>query len=592
MRILLPATVALLFVFAVAPPSPAIAQENEDAEITRMAKEHYKLGLEAFKAGKYPEAIKELKKAYLLKRLPPLLVNIAKTYEKLGDNENAIYYYKKYLAEAPPEAKDRADVKQAIEDLQKPKAPPPEEGAGEEQPPEAAPPEEGVRPTKKRRAPPPEAAEEAPPEEAPPATTKKKRAAPPPEEGEAQPPPVEEEAPPPPPKRKRAAPPPEEGEAQPPPVEEAAPPPPPRRRAAPPPAAPEETPRAAGTPMPTEWSHSPIDAAPPGQPIDVRVQTPVMKGVKVYLYFRAPGQADFTPVLMKRHGAEKIGRIPGEATGGKSIQYYIEAKNSAGAVVKNSGTAVDPNIVMIDPSAPPQVAGGGAAEEGGAEGEEGGAPSEGGAVAVAPTERESKREMERKLEEEAAPLSPEAQRERQKEEAARAEEAKKGPRFLGALGWSGIGLAAAGLVVAGVGAGLGFYYASYYSNLVHNDAAQNGNCYANAGVTGKNGECFFNDPTFAAGQTDLAFQTNGNTWTWVGIGTLAAGGAMIAGGMAMFAVDYVKHHPSHGSKAAPPAKKKRHRSDDESSASPVLRSLTVAPSIGLHGGGLSAGFSF
>ena len=42
--------------------APAIvhAQDAEDAEITRMAKEHYKLGVDAFKAGKYPEAIKEL----------------------------------------------------------------------------------------------------------------------------------------------------------------------------------------------------------------------------------------------------------------------------------------------------------------------------------------------------------------------------------------------------------------------------------------------------------------------------------------------------------------------------------------------------
>src|SRR5437667_6621813 len=114
MRTILCAALCALFL---AVPTVARAQDAEDAEITRMAKEHYKLGLEAFNAKKYPEAIKELKKAYVLKRLPPLLINIAKTYEAMGDLDNAIYYYKKYLAEAPPEAKDRDQIKQAVDDL-------------------------------------------------------------------------------------------------------------------------------------------------------------------------------------------------------------------------------------------------------------------------------------------------------------------------------------------------------------------------------------------------------------------------------------------------------------------------------------------
>ena len=77
-------------------------ESNDEAEITAMAKEHYKLGLDAYKAGKYPDAIKELKKAYLLKRLPALLLNIGATYRKMNDLDNAVYYYKKYLAEAVP----------------------------------------------------------------------------------------------------------------------------------------------------------------------------------------------------------------------------------------------------------------------------------------------------------------------------------------------------------------------------------------------------------------------------------------------------------------------------------------------------------
>src|SRR6478752_3413585 len=93
------ALVAAIFISVA--PSVARAESSDEAEITAMAKEHYKLGLDAYKAGKYPEAIKELKKAYLLKRLPALLLNIGATYRKMGDVDNAIYYYKKYLTEAP-----------------------------------------------------------------------------------------------------------------------------------------------------------------------------------------------------------------------------------------------------------------------------------------------------------------------------------------------------------------------------------------------------------------------------------------------------------------------------------------------------------
>jgi tetratricopeptide (TPR) repeat protein len=96
--------------------TPAFARGGDDAEVTRMAKEHYKSGLEAYEAGNYPTAIKELKKAYLLKRLPALLLNIGATYRKMNDNDNAISYYKKYLTEAP-EARDRGEVEKIVSEL-------------------------------------------------------------------------------------------------------------------------------------------------------------------------------------------------------------------------------------------------------------------------------------------------------------------------------------------------------------------------------------------------------------------------------------------------------------------------------------------
>src|SRR4051812_28745833 len=86
-------------------PTISLAEDAEDAEVTKMAKEHYKLGLDAYKNGKYDVAIKELKKAYLLKRIPALLLNIGATYRKMGDFDLALHFYKKYLDEAPPDAR-------------------------------------------------------------------------------------------------------------------------------------------------------------------------------------------------------------------------------------------------------------------------------------------------------------------------------------------------------------------------------------------------------------------------------------------------------------------------------------------------------
>ena len=69
-------------------------------------------------------------------------------------------------------------------------------------------------------------------------------------------------------------------------------------------------------------AHTPVDAAPPGQPVDIRVQMPVMKGVKVKVYFRKEGQANFDSLELKRRGNEKVARIPGDVAQGKACLLY------------------------------------------------------------------------------------------------------------------------------------------------------------------------------------------------------------------------------------------------------------------------------
>ena len=275
--------------------------EDEDPEVVAEAKKHYKLGQDAYAEAKYDVAIKELKKAYLLKRIPAILVNIASTYRKTHDYEMALYFYRKFLSESAPDDKQRPSVETSIVETEK-------ERDAANQPKQLEP----ARPAVEMAKP---AAEPAKPA-AKPAT--EPAAKPEAKSGAASPAPATASAP--------------EPAAQGEPAAEAA---------------------RSDKPA-TEWAHTPIDAVPPGQPVDVRVQMPVMKGVKVKAFYRKEGQANFDSVELKRRGNEKVARLPEAVSAGRTFQYYVEARDAAGTLVKNSGSQDSPNIVLVDPTARPQ----------------------------------------------------------------------------------------------------------------------------------------------------------------------------------------------------------------------------------------------
>ncbi len=440
----------------------AHAQDADDAEVTRMAKEHYKAGLEAYKAGKYDVAIKELKKAYLLKRLPALLLNIGATYRKMGDYDLSLHFYQKYLDEAPADARDRGEVQNIIAEVQKEKA-----GGGAQ------------AETNQQVAPPPERT-----------------------------------------------------------TEEAAPPP---RRT-------EKAPD-----MPKEFSHTPVDAAPPDQPIDVRVSMPVMKGVKVYVFYRVAGQADFTQVLMKRHGREKVGRIPAEAVSGKALQYYVEARDPSGSVVKNSGSPADPNVIMIDANAPSQVLASVDASQGGAAAAESGEePKAGG----------------HNLDDEAAPMSGQL-----KEKQAKATPKKSSS----SSGGGDKTVLIAGSVVAGIGVvaivvgAVGLAQAQSFSDTVGFSSRNP--------IDGYNNPIYFNnDPNAGSSPQFAAQESQGKTWNAVGIAMTTIGCiAVVAGGIVAIV------GATSGGKKQEPSKR-------------AVSNLYIVPSVSPVGTqrqvGLAAGFAF
>jgi hypothetical protein len=457
------ATLALALAMA---STPALAADDEDAEITKMAKEHYKAGLDAYKAGKYEVAIKELKKAYLLKRLPPLLLNIAATYRKMGDLDLAIHFYKKFLDEAPPDAKERNEVQSTVAELEQQKA-----------------------------------------------------------SGGNQPPPPPEDRPPPPEDR---------------------PPPPPRRDTS-------------TSNAPKEFTHVVVDAAPPDVPLDLRVSMPVMKGVKVYLNYRLPGQEDFKAVLMKRRGAEKVGRIPADAMQGKSIQYFIEAKDPSGAVVKSSGSVTSPNIVMIDPSAPPQTL---------ASVDDSQQPRD-------EQPRDEQPRAKKNLDDEEAPIMGEG--------AGQRTPTPRKPKKQASSGGGMSPLMTAGVALLAGGGGLALVGGAVMLPLANMRANQVSDAYKMPVVSDPMypNVYFNNDPVDGSKLAD--YQSQGQGFNAAGIAFLAIGGAAAVTGAVLIIVDQVSGGSS--SQRERPAPERRRRSDDD-------MSWFLTPSVGPGGASVSGGFRF
>ena len=89
--------------------APARADERTEARA------HFKKGMSAIAEGHYDVGIEELQAAYAILPHPNVLFNIARAYVDMGDVENAIDYYKRYLEGAP---KDRDEVARLVVGLE------------------------------------------------------------------------------------------------------------------------------------------------------------------------------------------------------------------------------------------------------------------------------------------------------------------------------------------------------------------------------------------------------------------------------------------------------------------------------------------
>ncbi len=77
------------------------------------ARAAYDEGRRAFKATRYEAALAHFERAYLLDNAPPLLFNMARSCEEMGNAKKAAYYYDLYL-DRLPDAADRPEVERRV----------------------------------------------------------------------------------------------------------------------------------------------------------------------------------------------------------------------------------------------------------------------------------------------------------------------------------------------------------------------------------------------------------------------------------------------------------------------------------------------
>jgi len=83
-------------------------------DIVQKVEEHNRKGIEYYKAGKLPEAVQEMLEAYHLIPSNDLLYNIARIYQKMGEEGLALKYFQDYVTS--PGVKP-ANVKKALEKM-------------------------------------------------------------------------------------------------------------------------------------------------------------------------------------------------------------------------------------------------------------------------------------------------------------------------------------------------------------------------------------------------------------------------------------------------------------------------------------------
>lgn len=95
--------------------------------------------------------------------------------------------------------------------------------------------------------------------------------------------------------------------------------------------------------------HSPIDSAKRGYPIPVKVETGIdIQAHKVILFYRKAGTVQYEQIPMQKSGSVFRAAVPPEATSGRYIHYYLEARDPRGRLAASFGSARSPSVIIIE----------------------------------------------------------------------------------------------------------------------------------------------------------------------------------------------------------------------------------------------------
>jgi hypothetical protein len=96
-------------------------------------------------------------------------------------------------------------------------------------------------------------------------------------------------------------------------------------------------------------AHAAIDTAKRGYPIVVKAEAGAdIQAQRVLLFYRKPGTVQFTELPMQKSESVFRTSIPAEATYGRYVHYYLEARDARGRLAASFGSARSPSVVIIE----------------------------------------------------------------------------------------------------------------------------------------------------------------------------------------------------------------------------------------------------
>jgi hypothetical protein len=94
--------------------------------------------------------------------------------------------------------------------------------------------------------------------------------------------------------------------------------------------------------------HSPVDFAKRGYPIPVKVETGIdIQAHKVILFYRTAGTVTYSAIPMQKSGNVFRAAVPPEATAGRYLHYYLEARDQRGRLAASFGAARSPSVIIV-----------------------------------------------------------------------------------------------------------------------------------------------------------------------------------------------------------------------------------------------------